>query len=153
MDGGMAVDFLPSQIGSESSVPLSYTSSSIKLLCSDLSLSLRSFYYIPGMVLPLTPWRSGKRDELYPYSKNLKDIAVHVFLFFYQIAFIVSLPFCLMVPVVWLLVYVSAAFILNYVICRAVNGGKTFLESNGPMSPDPRHESEHWIFINGIATG
>lgn len=140
----------------EDGVPLPYTASPLSLLWSDFRLGLRNLQFVPGVVLPLRPWRSGKLDELYPSRKNLFDIAVHGFLCVFQIFFILSLPFCIiwMLPVLWIMAYVGAVLLANHTICRlALNGSCRYLESRVLTPGYERHHREHWIFINGVAVG
>lgn len=152
----MSAELLPSQRGTEADVALPYTASPTQLLWSDILLFFKSAWALPGIILPLRPCRSGKLDELYPAPRNLFDIAVHGLLIVYQLAFLLSLPVCIlcMVPAVWTIVYAGVAVVLNRVICRiALNGSKRFLVSKVPVVEAQAHEREHWIFINGVAVG
>lgn len=149
----MAVEFLPSQIGTEDGVPLPYTGSPLLLLWSDILLFFRSLWCFHGIFLPLNPCPSGELDELFPSRENLRALSIHAFLCVYQIAFLVSLLFCYKVPLAWVLLYVAAVLIVNDAICRKLNGKRRFLQSRVPVDSRPEHESEHWIFINGVGVG
>jgi hypothetical protein len=149
----MAVDFLPSQIGTEESIPLPYTGSPIQLLWGDAILFFRSVRFLLGIVLPWKPWASGTLDELFPSPPNLLAITVHTFLIVYQLGFLLSLPYCLVCPILMIALYVSAVIFGNNLICRVLNGSRRFLESQVSINSLPEHEEEHWIFINGVAVG
>ena len=94
-------------------------------------------------------------DELYPSPVNLFDVAVHGFLIVFQGLFLLSLPLCVawMLPAIWIMAYVAFVLLANNTICRFVlNGSQRFLSSRVTV-PEREHEREHWVFINGIATG
>ena len=149
----MAVDFFSSQVGIGRTVPLPYTGSPLRLLCSDVVLFFNKLRFFLGIVLPLRPWNSGKLDELYPSLANLADIAIHVFLFVYQFLFIVTLPFGFAFPLVLLVPYLFVVLGFNYLVSIKLNGWKRFVESQVSVDSRPGHEEEHWIFINGVAVG
>ena len=149
----MAVDLLSSQVGTASTVPLPYTGSPLLLLYSDVVLFFRKIRFFLGIILPLNPCHSGKLDELYPSPANLKDIAIHIFLFVYQFVFIVTLPCSFAFPLALLAPYIFFVLGFNYLISKRLNGSKRFLESQVPVNARPGHEEEHWIFINGVAVG
>lgn len=147
-------DFL-SQVGSDDDAPVPYTASLSRLLWSDVLLCFRSFWAIPQIFLPLTPWRSGELDELYPSLENLVNVAVHFFLVVFQFVFLLSLPLFVvwMLPTIWIMAYVAFVLLVNYIICRfALNGSQAFLVSKVPV-PGQEHQREHWIYINGISIG
>jgi hypothetical protein len=150
----MAVEFLPSQIGTEASVPLPYTGSPFQLLWSDILLFFHRIQFLPGILLPLKPWPSGALDELYPSRENIKALALHTFLFVYQAVFLLSLPYFLMVPLALFALYVAVVLLLNGAVCEILNGTERFLYSRVEVDdPRPEHGSEHWIFLNGVAVG
>jgi len=149
----MAVDLLSSQVGTASTVPLPYTGSPLLLLYSDVVLFFHKIRFFLGIIRPLKPFRSGKLDELYPSPANLRDIAIHIFLFVYQFLFLVTLPCGFAFPLVLLAPYLFFVLGFNYLVSKVLNGSKRFLESRVPVDARPGHEEEHWIFINGVAVG
>lgn len=144
-----------SQAGRDDDVPLRYTASPLRLLCSDTLLGLRCLWALPKVFLPLAPWRSGKLDELYPSPENIFCLAVHGCLVVFQLGFLFSLPLCViwMLPAVWIMAYAAVVLLVNHAICRfALNGPKRFLVSK-VLDPNPAHRRENWIFVNGMAIG
>lgn len=146
----MVVVFRPSQVGA--TTPLPYTASPLKLLVADVILCLSCIRYLPGILLSLRPCPSGKLDELYPSRGNLTALAIHGVLIVYQVAFLLSLPLLFFLPIYVCILYVTAVFLLNNQICAFLNGRHRFLVSHVPL-PRSGHESEHWIFINGVGVG
>ncbi|KAI9372603.1 hypothetical protein BJX61DRAFT_542545 [Aspergillus egyptiacus] len=148
--------FLPPQSSTEPATPLPYTASPWRLLWQDFRLVLRSAWAIPGLLWPLTPNKSGDLNELYPSLGNIGNLAFHLILSLLQIVFLVSLPVCVvcMVPALWISVYIGAFVGINKVLCDVVlNRGSRVLVSRFPELENPEHAHEHWIYINGIATG
>ncbi|KAE8145054.1 hypothetical protein BDV25DRAFT_145017 [Aspergillus avenaceus] len=136
--------------------PLPYTASPLKLLWADILLVLKSLWYLPGIVFPITPWNSGELDELYPSKENILSLVVHICLALCQVFFLLSLLVCLFmqVPALWILLYIVVFLWVNNVICGwFFNGEEKILESDVPIQPKPEHERERWIFINGVAVG
>lgn len=136
--------------------PLPYTASPLKLLWSDISLFVRSAWALPGILLPLRLAGTNSLDEFYPSFPDGADVAVHVFLVFYQLLFLLSLPIAILflVPTLWILTYAAVAILINSAICfLTLNGWQRFLVSRVPVVERPGHEREHWIFVNGVAVG
>jgi len=132
-----------------SAVP--YTSNPFLSLLSDIKLFCNTAMFFPTMVLP---WRSRTElDEFYPSLGNLFDGFLHLVLFIAQSAFLLSLPFCFILPLGWFLSYVVAFAILNHIFCYLLNGFKPFTDSTHDISSYPPHLDEKWIFLNGICVG
>ncbi|CRG91917.1 hypothetical protein PISL3812_08971 [Talaromyces islandicus] len=148
----MVVMFMPSQVGATTTTPLPYTANPLKLLVYDAVLCLSCIRYLPDILMPLRPCYSGKLDELYPSRGNLTALTIHGVLIVYQIAFILSLPALFFLPIYVCILYIASVFILNNKICAFLNGRHRFLVSHVPL-PNYGHESEHWIFINGVGVG
>lgn len=151
----MSAAAFSSQAGRDDDVPLRYTASPLRLLCSDTLLVLRCLWALPKVFLPLAPWRSGKLDELYPSPENIFCLAVHGCLVVFQLGFLFSLPLCViwMLPAVWIMAYAAVVLLVNHAICRfALNGPKRFLVSK-VLDPNPAYRRENWIFVNGMAIG
>jgi hypothetical protein len=150
----MAVSFLPSQIGAKSQTPLSYTSDPRKLLLGDFTLCYAKSNHIFGI---LKPFRFGKDadpfDELYPSRKNLQAIFLHTVLVFAQLGFIISVPFFVLVPMIWCLVYVALFYVFNSAVCRVLNGSQLKLSPDPAIATHGKHESEYWIYLNGVSVG
>ncbi|KAF9887378.1 hypothetical protein FE257_010233 [Aspergillus nanangensis] len=152
----MTVSFLPGQEGTEQEPPIPYTASPLRLLWADIRLFFRSIPYLPGLVRPLTPCRSGPLCELYPSPQNIFVIATHLLLSIIQIAFLASLPLCVvfLVPAIWIGAYAVAFYWVNCTICAVCfNGCVSVLESIVPETERPENREEHWIFINGVGVG
>jgi hypothetical protein len=95
-------------------------------------------------------------DELYPSKENLWDIVIHVFLAVYQLIFLLSLPIFVILafPALAIGIYMTVALTLNWVICRfTLNGSARILQSQVPVEHRPEHDSEHWVFVNGVGAG
>lgn len=143
---------MPSQVGTATTTPLPYTASPLKLLVSDVILCLSCIRYLPDILLPLRPYYSGKLDELYPSRGNLTALSIHGVLIVYQVAFLLSLPVLFFLPIYVCILYITSVFILNNRICAFLNGRHRFLVSHLPLTGSG-HESENWIFINGVGVG
>ncbi|KAL3479717.1 hypothetical protein BJX99DRAFT_267750 [Aspergillus californicus] len=148
--------FLPPQSSTARATPLPYTASPWKLMWEDLLLAFRSAWAIPGLFWPLTGYNPDGLDELYPSLGNIGNIAFHAVLSILQIIFLISIPigFACMVPALWITAYVTSFLSANRLLCDIfLNRGPRVLTSRTPELEDPGHSNEHWIFINGIATG
>ncbi|KAE8164898.1 hypothetical protein BDV40DRAFT_259476 [Aspergillus tamarii] len=134
--------------------PLPYTASPLELLWADILLVLKSLWSLPGILLPMTP--SSELDELYPSKENIVNVIAHVCLALCQVAFLLSVLGCflLMVPALWISIYVVAFVWINRVICTLIfNYSDEVIESKVPIEERPEHERERWIFINGVGVG
>ncbi|KAH8699178.1 hypothetical protein BGW36DRAFT_426851 [Talaromyces proteolyticus] len=151
----VAAYYIPPQpdTDTDTTMPLPYTASPLKLLAADILLCLSSIRYLPNIVRPLRPCRSGKLDELYPSWGNITALAIHGVLIVYQLAFILSLPALFFFPVYTSMIYTAAALVINKSICMILNGSRRFLVSQVPVDPCSQHGSEHWVFINGVGVG
>ncbi|RDW83401.1 hypothetical protein BP5796_04892 [Coleophoma crateriformis] len=125
-----------------------------QLLISDLKLVWKLRWYIPSIILPLTPDLSGPLDELAPTWANRADLAFHAVLVIAQLGFLASIPLCLVLPLGTFLLYFVGFVVANYLICIPFNG---FLQTEymaAPKTPIPGvGENEKWIFINGVSVG
>jgi hypothetical protein len=150
----MTVSYLPSQIGERSQTPLSYTADPRKLLLADIILCFRKLSFVFGVFLPL---RFGNNadpfGELYPSWRNIKAIVLHVVLVILQLMFLIFLPFFLLAPTSWLLIYIVVFFVVNSTLTRLLNGSKLLLEPSEEIKPKTNHESEYWIYMNGVSVG
>lgn len=137
--------------------PLPYTASPTKLVLRDIFLCLKYCWAWFGILFPLTPWKSGKLDELFPSAENIGDVVVHVGLVVLQIYFLISLPifaFIIMVPVFWFIAYVITMLVVNYFTCKFyLNGFRPIRHSKFPIEESEELKKERWIFINGIGVG
>jgi hypothetical protein len=149
----MTVSFLPSQIGERSQTPLSYTADPRQLLLADLLLCFQKLSFVLGIFLPLQFRNADPFGELYPNRPNIKAVVLHVALVILQTAFFVSLPFFLVLPTSWLLGYVVAFFLVNSGLTRLLNGSSLTLEPSNDIAPKIKHDSEYWIYMNGVSVG
>ncbi|KAH7060836.1 hypothetical protein B0J12DRAFT_708539 [Macrophomina phaseolina] len=147
------VKLLPSQIGSphsKGSGPLPYTSDPVQLIWSDLKLLFTLIYLLPYLFLP---WGKRPGDEIYPGLGNGIQLSWQITLTIYQVLFILSLPFCLILPVGWFVIYAGVAILLCVPIWMIVNGRKHEVHSHPNIASELEHPEEYWIFINGVAVG
>ena len=146
--------FYGSQIGSPSQNPLSYTGSPLKLIRRDVFSALKLISSLPFIVWPIRPFDSGPLCELYPSAANLWAILLHVILVILQLPFVLSVPLWLLFPVWWVVCGVAAFMLVNSVFCFLLNGSKIEFPSNPEFAPAKKeHETEQWIFLNGVAVG
>ncbi|KAK0654439.1 hypothetical protein DIS24_g5239 [Lasiodiplodia hormozganensis] len=147
------VKLLPSQIGSDHGRgpgPLPYTSDPAQLIWSDLKLFFRVSYLLPVLFYP---WGKREGDEIYPDLGNGIQLSWQITLTIYQVLFILSLPFCLILPLGWFLIYATVAIALCIPIWMIVNGRRHEVHSRRDIASEHEHPDEYWIFINGVAVG
>lgn len=147
------VKLLPSQIGSDHGRgpgPLPYTSDPVQLIWSDLKLFFRVSYLLPVLFYP---WGKREGDEIYPDLGNGIQLSWQITLTVYQVLFILSLPFCLILPLGWFLIYATVAIALCIPIWMIVNGRRHEVHSRRDIASEHEHPDEYWIFINGVAVG
>ncbi|KAF2146735.1 uncharacterized protein K452DRAFT_282924 [Aplosporella prunicola CBS 121167] len=145
------VKFLPSQIGSNDvSAPLPWTGNPWQLVWGDIRLFFAVIGYLPVIFFPFS---KNPGDETYPEWNNVVQIGWQIFLVIYQVAFVLSLPFCLAVPLGWFIVYCVTAICLNIPIWWIVNGFDPTVQSQPKIASDKEHPDEYWIFINGVSVG
>jgi hypothetical protein len=125
----------------------------MSLLWDDFCLILRSLAYVPGILLPLKPLPAGGLDELSLTAENLLIIIIHGALIVGQLAFIFSLPFCILLPISLFVTYFGGVILANVAICSYLNGWNRLLISQETRKLPQRHEDEFWVFINGVAVG
>ncbi|KAL1635581.1 hypothetical protein SLS56_001633 [Neofusicoccum ribis] len=147
------VKLLPSQIGgSQYKVPspLPYTSDPVQLIWSDLKLLFSVINFLPKLFLPLSK-KTG--DETYPELGNAVQLVWQITLTIYQTLFLLSLPFCLVLPLGWFLIYAAVAIAACVPIWWIVNGMKHEVHSHEDITSEHEHSDEYWLFINGVAVG
>ena len=150
----MAVQFHPSQIGRYDQTPVPWTGEPFKLLWSDALLLLRTWWTLPGIIMPVHLGKSANRyDELYPSWPNLVAIFLHCILLFTQTFFLISLPFCLTIPSGWVLLYFAGCYLWNCSISRIINGKHMKLEPSKHIVFKDKHDDEYWIYLNGVSVG
>jgi hypothetical protein len=150
----MKAKFLLELDDSLSTEPRHYASPPFSLVWRDILLIFLNLPYVVYIAVPFWPWPSEELDEFYPSLQNLIAMALHLLLIILQVAFIISLPMCLWFPLVWVLLYIAAFFVLNNLICEILNGrNRNVHVSKTNLSMFPKRENERWIYLNGIATG
>jgi hypothetical protein len=148
------IKFYGSQVGGKVVTPLSYTDSPLALLRHDVWSALKLLAFSPFIVLPWTPFGSGRWCELYPSAANLWDIFLHIVLILIQLPFILSIPFWIFFPVWAVIIGVSVFSAVNQSICYILNGSKLQYHSNPKYTQHKeKHDHEQWIFLNGVAVG
>ncbi len=147
----MASSVVHQHLGLPDTSAVPYTGNPFLSLLYDIKLFCNTAMFFPTMVLP---WRSkNELDEFYPSPGNLFDGFLHIVLFIAQSVFLLSLPFCFILPLGWFLSYVVAFAILNHIFCYLLNGFKSFTDSTYDTRGFPPHLDEKWIFLNGICAG
>lgn len=149
----MAVMFLPSQIAGSEPVPLPYTGNPLRLCGSDAWLIYQEIGFVFGIIKPINQWLSGELDELYPSIQNLICMGLHLLLFIVQLIFLISLPFCIILPMGWFAIYVIAVLSFTAAVSRVLNGPGDSIVSNIDIGSDGKHEDECWLFLNGVSVG
>ena len=145
----------------ESSKPLPYTASPLRLMWEDTILFFQITFVLPitagllSIILPVFPLRSGALDELYPSFANIYAITLHTVLIVAQLAFIFSLlPLALCgLPVPFYATYLIGFVVINHVVSGLLNGKPKSYMSQVDLRDWPRHDDEKWFFINGVAVG
>ena len=146
--------FYGSQVGGSSTTPHSYTGSPLALLRHDILTAFEFILFLPFIIFPLTPHKSGPLCELYPSLANLYDIFLHGILIIMQLPFILSVPFWVVFPVWWVVLGVAGFVAVNESICYLLNGKDMEVKSNPDfVEARKEHEHEQWIFLNGVAVG
>lgn len=152
----MVVNFYPSQIGSILVTPLSYTASPFKLILDDLLLVFSNLAWLPWVFLPLTPAPSGDLCELSPTVRNLIDLSLQAFLFFFQLCLLLSIPLWILMPVWMLAIIFIMLWVFHYLISFILNGPRSVRTyESAPEYAQRRREHAHerWLYLNGVCTG
>ncbi|KAK4653631.1 hypothetical protein QC762_508620 [Podospora pseudocomata] len=148
--------FIGSQTGGESVINYSYTDLPWTLMMWDVYYFFHYLWAIFYVVWPVTPTDSAELSELSFTYGNVLSLAVHLVLVVLQLAFVVALPFMIILPV-WTAVGSIAGFMgVNKLLCVILNGRGGQVEYHSdPEYAEARkeHEGEVWIFINGVAAG
>ncbi len=148
-------------IAMESSKPLPYTTSPLRLIWVDTILFFRITLVLPitagllSIVLPVFPLRSGALDELYPSAANIYAITLHTILIIAQLGFIFSLlpPALCGLPVPFYAAYLIGFVAINHAVSGLLNGRPKSYTSQIDLSGWSSHDDEKWFFINGVAVG
>ncbi|ORY14601.1 hypothetical protein BCR34DRAFT_599145 [Clohesyomyces aquaticus] len=149
------IRLIPSQRGLPSNpleTPIPYTGSPFLLCYLDILRFVQESWSIFGI---LTPEASTNFDELYLRSaKNILCIMLHAFLFIWQTAFLLSLPFLVLVPVWMGMAYVAGVVGVVAAVCWVLNRRDRGMESKADLGPkEGRHGDECWIYMNGVSVG
>ncbi|KUJ10903.1 uncharacterized protein LY89DRAFT_626491 [Mollisia scopiformis] len=145
--------FYGSQVGGSPVISHSYTGSPLTLLRHDIASAFSFSLFLPFIVYPMNPLRSGHLCELYPSLANLWSMFLHVLLIVLQLPFLLSIPFWIFLPV-WVVVLGLTGFlVVNQGIWWLLNGSRMEYPSNPAYAKKDGHEHEQWIFLNGVAVG
>lgn len=149
-----SVTYIPSQVGAPDDSAVTYTSNPLSLLWYDIKLCISKLPASLGIILP---WRIGRDadpfDELYPSPSNIKSLVLHGFLIVTQANFLLSLPFCLFMPLFWFGVWLAANWIFNSLITFLLNGNALKVYPTVKVDREGKFSDEYWIFLNGVAVG
>jgi len=80
---------------------------------------------------------------------------IHIFLIVYQIAFLISIPLCLLclVPAALFLTYIALALCFNKLVVTLLLNGPAYRDSKIHIPESESHPEERWIFLNGVSVG
>ena len=146
--------FYGSQVGGSVITPHSYTNSPLQLLRHDVASAFSKWYFLPFIVYPFKPLKSGPLCELYPSAANLWSMFLHVVLLIMQLPFLLSIPFWVCFPLWMVIAGVAVFWCVNQGICYLLNGSQMQFPSNPDYALKKKgHEHEQWIFLNGVAVG
>jgi hypothetical protein len=133
---------------------LTYTDNPIRLLFSDIILSLSKWTYLGGIITPIRIGATADPyGELYPTYKNIKALILHAFLIVFQSFFLLTIPFFLLCPMSWMAIYAGLFWMINSGVCWILNGTEIRLAPTKDFVPDPKLASEHWVYLNGVSVG
>ncbi|KAH8888640.1 hypothetical protein GQ53DRAFT_243767 [Thozetella sp. PMI_491] len=146
--------FFGSQLGGKAVINYSYTDLPWILLGYDIYYFIYFVWALPYILFPISPTDSGDLAELAWTGRNFFCILVHSLLCVMQLAFMVSLPLMILLPI-WMAALAIGLFLLvNYSLCLLLNGNQVEYWSDPEYAPAlPEHAHEQWIFINGVAVG
>lgn len=151
---GTTTEYFRSQIGEASVIDYSHTDFPWKLFVKDVYYFFVYIWALPWIVWPMYPFGSKEFDELYPTPQNLFCVLVHLVLAILQLAFILALPFSVVLPVWMAAAGIAGFMVLNSLLCKLLNGSKDTYNSDEKYAKAlPEHEHEQWIFLNGVAVG
>jgi hypothetical protein len=152
----MAVDLArpPSKSHTQPHAPIPYTGAPILLYLADIRLFFNLAWSLPGILSPLTEWRSGALDELYPSLPNLICLFLHGFLLLFQSLAFLGLPFLLALQLWVVCLYGAFVYSVTSAVAFLLNRREDVLYSSVDLGEAAtRHESECWIFVNGVGVG
>lgn len=151
---GSMTEFYRSQIGGASVINYSYTDFPWKLLVEDFRYFFIYSWALPWIIWPLFKYGSSELDELYPTRKNMFCVFVHLILIFYQLAFLLALPFTIVLPLGAVVLGMLGFLLFNWLLCRLINGKEAVYHSDEKYAIHlPEHAHEQWVFVNGVAVG
>ncbi|KAI1826385.1 hypothetical protein F4861DRAFT_105338 [Xylaria intraflava] len=152
--GDDRTEFISSQIGGKSVINYSYTDMPWKLAAYDVRYFFTFAWALPWILWPVRPCDGGHFDELSCTAENVWCICIHVVLVIWQLAFLILLPVSLFLPVYIFAAALGAFFLINWLLCRCLNGKTITYESDPKYAPAlEEHQHEQWIFLNGVAVG
>jgi hypothetical protein len=125
-------------------------------MMADFRLCFSHWRQVLGIFLPMKFDRKtgDPFGELYPNLTNVKCLILQVVLFFAEAVFLLTIPLLLVVPAVWLGLYIATFFAFKWALCYLLNGNDLTLEpSKEIVDKFTGHENEYWIFMNGISVG
>ncbi|KAF1975232.1 hypothetical protein BU23DRAFT_503818, partial [Bimuria novae-zelandiae CBS 107.79] len=134
--------------------PIPYTGSPLLLCLADIRLFFSLAWSLPGILIPVTRWRSSALDELYPSLPNLISLALHGFLIIFQSLVLLSLPFLILLPLWGVILYLAAVYAVTWITALLLNGTEDVLHSTVDLGEEgKRHAGECWIYLNGVSIG
>ncbi|KAF2963722.1 hypothetical protein GQX73_g9855 [Xylaria multiplex] len=153
-DVGDRTEFFGSQVGGESVINYSYTDLPWKLVAYDIKYFFTFAWALPWIIWPVRPCDGDHFDELSFTADNIWCIFIHLILFIFQLLFLISLPLALLLPVYLFIAALGVFFLINWCLCRCLNGDDIIYESDPKYAPAlNEHRHEQWIFLNGVAVG
>lgn len=147
-------EFYRSQIGGESVINYAYTDFPWRLLAKDVYYFFAYCWALPWVLFPIRTYGSDELDELYPSWMNMFCLAVHIFLFIFQLIYLVTLPLAIFFPAWMGITGIVAFHFLNRFVCMLLNGTDIIFHSDEKYAKTrPEHENEQWVFLNGVSVG
>lgn len=147
-------EFFGSQVGGKSVINYSYTDLPWKLLVWDIKTFFTFIWALPWIVWPVRPCDGDHFDELSYTADNVWSIFIHIILVILQVFFLILLPLAFVLPVYLFIAALAIFFLINWLLCRCLNGKTITYESDPIYAPAlEEHQHEQWIFLNGVAAG
>ena len=152
-----AVEFIPSQMDALSSTTTEAARKSpLRLLAQDIAVLITKLPYLPWIIRPFRT--SDPNAELYISLRDLRDlrdIVLQSFLFVLETAVIFfAVPAFLILPGAMFIGVAVLFFTLIFIAAWPMHGSKLVYSKmdERTLAKAEQHESERWVFVNGILT-
>ena len=125
----------------------------IRLFFQDLRVLATMLPYLPWVMLPFKT--TDQNAELYQSVKGLRDAFLQGWLFFLEnLLLLFIIPAYLILPGALFLFALSICFLSIFIAAWPMQGSRILYSKMGKNTTlsAQSHESERWIFVNGIIT-